>query len=334
MRIGELLLQQKKLQRADLERVAAEVKPGECLVSTLIRRGLIDFDDGARALGEQMGAPCALAKHITGRDKTVVKLIPAELGRAACALPIGRTSGGALIVCVREPTPALKVQLEAAARCDVLMVVTPVRRLQDLVEQEYGRSPVEEFDVDFSSSVEVVPPPKMPPPPDMDALDPDSVRLALTDLDDARVDKDFTQSGQFTIPRAPTMPPRMTIEVVRAAFDRAQTRDAATDSAVGFLAGHWTAGLVLLVREGAAVGYRGHNVRLPETVRVPYGQLPTLSRALKPALATSASPAVVPVLVKGAPVAVIAAGDPLGDADEAMLGKLAELLSRTYERLA
>ena len=39
----------------------------------------------------------------------------------------------------------------------------------------------------------------------MDALDPDSVRLALTDLDDVRVDKDHTQSGQFALPRAQTL---------------------------------------------------------------------------------------------------------------------------------
>jgi hypothetical protein len=243
MRIGELLLQQKKLQRADLERVLRELTPGQCLVSALIDRGLITFDDGSRALGEQKGVPCALAKHIEGRDLDVVKLIPAELGRAATVLPIGRTSGGALIVCVRDPNPALLAQLQAAAKTEILMVVTPLHRLIELVELEYGLSPSEEFDVDFSSSVEVV-----PPPPDMDALDPDSVRLALTDLDDARVDKDFTQSGQFTIPRAPTVPPRMTLDLVKAALDRAQGRDAATDAAVGMIAGHWSSGLVLAVR--------------------------------------------------------------------------------------
>lgn len=333
MRIGELLVEQRVLQPADLERVRANRRPGTRLVSALIETGVLAFDDGARALGQHKGIAAALAKHLNGRDPEVVKLLPAELGRAACALPIGRTSGGALIVCVRDPAPALLDRLREALKTEVLMVIAPAQRLEDLIELEYGAPPVDEFDVDFSSSVEVMPPPKGPPMPDMDALDPDSVRLALTDLDDARVDKDFSQSGMFAIPRTPTAPPKVTLDIVKVALDRATGRDAATDAVMGFIAGHWNAGLVLAIKDGSAVGHRGHNVKLPETVRVPYGPLPNLSRALRPALSNPTSPTIAPVLVKGTPVAVIAVGDPLGEIDGAALGKLAELLARAYERL-
>jgi hypothetical protein len=333
MRIGELLVEQRKLQRSDLDRVLADRRPGTRLVSALIETGVLAFDDGARALGEHKGVPAALAKHLNGRDPDVVKLLPAELGRAACALPIGRTSAGTLIVCVRDPEAALLDRLRGALQTDILMVIAPAQRLEDLIELEYGAPPVDEFDVDFSSSVEVMPPPKAPPVPDMDALDPDSVRLALTDLDDVRVDKDFTQSGVFAIPRAPSTPPKMTLDIVKVALDRASGRDAATDAVMGFIAGHWSAGLVLAIKEGSAVGHRGHNVKLPETVRVPFGPLPNLSRALRPALSNPTSPTIAPVLVKGSPVAVIAVGDPVGQVDGAALGRLAELLARAYERL-
>ena len=329
MRIGELLVEQRMLQPAALDRVLANRRPGMRLVSALIETGVLAFDDGARALGQHKGIAAALAKHLNGRDPEVVKLLPAELGRVACALPIGRTSGGALIVCVRDPAPALLARLREALKTEILMVIAPAQRLEDLIELEYGAPPVDEFDVDFSSSVEVMPPPM----PDMDALDPDSVRLALTDLDDARVDKDFTQSGTFAIPRAPTAPPRVTLDILKVALDRATGRDAATDAVVGFIAGHWNAGLVLAIKDGSAVGHRGHNVKLPETVRVPYGPLPNLSRALRPALSNPTSPTIAPVLVKGAPVAVIAVGDPLGEIEGAALGRLAELLARAYERL-
>lgn len=333
MRIGELLLQHGKLRRSDLERALAEVPPGRRLGSFLVATGLVELDDLSRALGEQKGVPCALAKHLAGRDPELAALIPTELGRAACALPIGRTSGGALIVCVRDPAPALLAQLQAATRTEILMVIAPAQRLEHLVETAYGSSPVDEFDVDLSTNLGVVPPPKEPPPPDMDALDPDSVRLALTDLDDARVAKDYTQSGQFAIPRAPTAPPRVTLDVVKSALERATGRDSATDAIMGFIAGHWTAGLVLALRDGSAVGYRGHNVKLPETVRLPFGPADTLARALRPALAGATAPVVAPVLVKGSPVAAIAVGDPLGEVDGAALRKLAELLGRAYERL-
>lgn len=350
MRIGELLVEQKKLRRSDLDRVLAEQPTGKRLVSILIARGLIELDDGARALGEQKGVPCALSKHLDGRDPAVAKLVPATLGRESCVLPLGRTSGGALIVACRDPQPALLKALESAVGSEVLMVVAPATRLENLVETEYGAAAHDEFDVDFGSSVEVA-----PPPPDMSALDPDSVRLALTDLDDVRVDKDFTQSGQFTLPRAQTAPPGpMSFDVAKTSLERATSRDAVTDVAIACIAGRWNAGLVLLVRDQQALGYRGHNVKLPETVTIALTQPSTVARAvetkkpssqaavgpaqagLKHALANATALAAAPVLVKGLAVAVLAVGDPVGTpAEDALadLGKLAELLGRALERL-
>lgn len=398
MRIGELLVEHRKLRRGDLDRVVAEQTPDRRLASLLIARGLIEFDDASRALGEQSGVPCALAKHLAGRDPALAKLIPAELGRASCALPIGRTSGGALIVCVRDPAPALLATLQAAAKAEVLMVIAPQQRLEHLIQTAYGDASVDEFDVDFSSSVEVAPPPPQAPPmPDMGALDPDSVRLALTDLDDARVDKDFTQSGQFstTTPpyasRAPTRPitepPLMSrtptkpmtepparartepgritlppsppsLETIQAALEQETSREGATDRAVAYIAGRWVTGVVLAIRNDRAVGYRGHNVKLPETVSIDLTQPSVVSRAVeakKPAAglgqdplvkalayhhgATIAHPASVvaaPVLVRTLPVAVLVVGDPIageGDVEDATaaLGKLAHLLGKAYE---
>ena len=350
MRIGELLVEHRKLRRADLDRVLAEQPPDRRLCSLLITRGLVDFDDAARALGEQKGVACALAKHLAGRDPELAKLIPATLGRESCALPLGRTSGGALIVATRDPAPALLAALEAAVKSEILMVIAPAQRLMTLIEQAYGATPHDEFDVDFSSSVEVA-----PPPPDMDALDPDSVRLALTDLDDVRVDKDFTQSGTFNLPRAQTAPPApMSLEIAKVSLERVTSREAAADVAISFAAGRWQAALVLALRDNQGIGLRGHNVKLPEMVNLALTQPSTLSRAieskkpsinagngpaqaaLKHALAGAATPAVAPVFVRGIPAAAIAVGDPLGDPTDAALaelGKVADLLGRTYERL-
>jgi hypothetical protein len=391
MRIGELLVEHKKLRRSDLDRVLAEQTSDRRLASLLIARGLIEFDDASRALGEQKGVPCALAKHLAGRDPALTKLIPAELGRASCALPIGRTSGGALIVCARDPAPALLATLQAAAKAEVMMVIAPAQRLEHLIQTTYGSAEEHEFDVDFSSSVEVE-----PPPPDMDALDPDSVRLALTDLDDARVDKDFTQSGQLPPPpyasrtptrpitepplslsrtatkpmteppaRARTEPGRISLppappslETIQTALEHETSRAGATDRALSYIAGRWVTGLVLALQDGRAIGYRGHNVKLPETVSIELTQTSAISRAIDakkpvpglaqeplakalayhhgPTIAQPANIAAAPVLVRGQPVAVLAVGDPIagpGDAEDAIaaLGKLAHLLGKAYE---
>jgi len=235
MRIGELLIEQRKLGAGDLTRALGDKPADKRLGSFLIAKGLIDFDDMSRALGEQKGVACALAKHLAGRDPALAKLIPAELGRGSCALPIGKSSKGSVIVCVRDPEPALLRALEQAIKHDILMVVAPASRLEHLVAEAYGTASAEEFDIDFDIGADPPPtsrvargplptppmpfqrveppnqfprpdtPPPLPPLPDMDALDPESIRLSLTDLDDVRVTKDHAQSGQVS--KAGTLPP-------------------------------------------------------------------------------------------------------------------------------
>jgi hypothetical protein len=315
MRIGELLVEQRKLRQSELTRALADKPADKRLCSFLIAKGLVDFDDAARALGEQRRVPCALAKHIAGRDPALAKLIPAELGRSAWALPIGRASNGQLIVCVRDPGPALLAQLERATKAQVTMVITPSARLENLVRESYGDAPVDEFDVDFSSSVEdnpiaPAPPPPMPPPlPDMAALDPESIRLSLTDLDDDRVEKDPTQSGQLPIvgrattpppitPAAPVVPaiatPRtpkrastdpkvtrpMSVDMMRLGLEHSATREAATDLVLAYVATRWQTGLVFAVRDRMAIGYRGHGVIAPESISLPLGAPSTIQHAI------------------------------------------------------
>jgi hypothetical protein len=219
MRIGELLLGQKKVRQSELARCVEEKasQPGRRLVSLLIRSGALEFDDGSRALGEQHGMPCVLAKHLAGRDPELTKLIPNELARALCALPIGRTKG-ALIVCVRDPGAQLKSQLETTVHGEVMLVISPAMRLEGLISDVYGPAPADEFDVSVDSQLELPPAPKpfakLPPIPDMSSLDPESVRLALTDLDDARVTKDIaphkiSAAMMSVLPPSPTLPPPM-----------------------------------------------------------------------------------------------------------------------------
>ena len=365
MRIGDLLLERRVVRQSELALALEEqaLSEGRRLCSLLISRGAIEFDDAARALGDHRGVPCALAKHLQHRDPKLAGLIPAELGRMSCALPIGKTSGGALIVCVRDPAPALLATLQRTTRTEVLMVITPATRLELLIAASYGADPSDEFDVDLASAVGLPPapppepqrmrpaPPAMPPPPDVDMLDPDSVRLALSDLDDIRVAKDFSQSGiiippnmssssaagRITNQRATLPKLAPSIEMTREQLELTDTRDHATDLAMAFVAGRWRSGIVMVVRESTAIGYRSHgldasgdiaNIALsleqPSTIERaiqtarPSQQLPVtsaqteLSRLLgKPTQIIAA-----PVAVAGRVVAVVAVGDSIhGAAD-------------------
>jgi hypothetical protein len=436
MRIGELLIEQRKVRASDLTRVLAD-KPGDKrLVSLLIAQGLVDFDDASRALGEQRGVACALSKHLAGRDPTLAKLIPAELGRGSCALPIGKSSKGSVIVCVRDPAPALMRALEQAIKSDVLMVIAPSARLEQLVAEAYGTASTEELDIDFDLAhdlpaptpsrvtrgplstppmpfqrIEESPrqfpradtPAPLPPLPDMDALDPESIRLSLTDLDDVRVTKDHSQSGAVPKVGSSTLPPAnkplttpppmsalgavpsmsalaagtvtsrpaadskppatakpiarpMSLETMAHGLEAATTREAATDLVLSYIATRWSAGLVLAIRDKAAIGYRGHGVAAPELVTVSLGSPSTVQRAVQTrfvsieapagvgqsalchALNKPQAPAAAPIMVGGQPVAVIAVSDPIEgpqarDIAAADLALLAEALGSAYKRI-
>ena len=310
MRIGELLVEQRKLRQSELTRALADKAADKRLCSFLITKGLVDFDDASRALGEQRRVPCALAKHLAGRDPALAKLIPSELGRSAWALPIGRASNGHVIVAVRDPGPALLAQLQRATKSEVTMVITPSARLEHLVRESYGDAPVDEFDIDFSSNVDDNPiapsshKTPAPPMPDMDALDPESIRLSLTDLDDQGVRKDPTQSGQIPIVgrSGTTTPPTslpaiatpkptrartdpavtrpMTLDMMKIGLEHATSREAATDLVLAYVGTRWQTALVLALRDRNAIGYRGHGVIAPESISLPLGTPSTIQHAI------------------------------------------------------
>jgi hypothetical protein len=445
MRIGEILVAAGQLKKDDLARIVMEQpRTGRRLVSLLVGRGVLDFDIASRALGEQKGVPCALAKHLEHRDTELVGALPGALARSCCALPITKTRSGALIVCVRDPSPELLQALREATGLEIVMIIAPATRLQSLVDEVYGAVPTDEFDVELGTGSPSQQ--QQPPAPDASLLNPDSIQLALTSLDDVRVAKDPSQSGQLraqsTMPpmnrsigaqpttpppnrpqsalgattpspnrqqsalagttpppnrqqsalsgttpppnrqqsalattpptdrtpsSQPTQPPptraagqRVTmtpvapsLDTTKLALDQATSRDAATDLAMTFVAGRWVTGAVLAIRGDAAIGYRGHRVKLIDKVALSLTKPSLVQRAIEgrtavkadgpvadPIVALLDTPeeaVIAPVLVGGHVVAVIAVGDPVLEGDHqgatADLRKLADALSDAYERI-
>jgi hypothetical protein len=383
VRIGDLLLAKGLVRASDLARAVAEQPgSGKRLCSLLVTHGALDFDDAARALGEQRGCPCALAKHLENRDPALLALISAEMGRVSNVLPIGRTSTGTLIVAARDPAPALRATLERMLGA-ITLVITPASRLEQLISSAYGAAPHDEFDIDLDSAVDLQPlwpeasAPVMstpsPPPADVDMLDPDSIRMALSDLDDERVSKDPTQSGLLQVNamasassaamklsktntsgafRLPDAAP--TIEKTKVALAQAANRDTASDAAMSFVAGRWRSGAIVVIRDGTAIGYRGHGIADLAELHLPLRLASTIQRAFETKQLASASPpspaqdqlvrvlhasviAAAPVVVADNVIAVIATGDSiLGAADTSAhneLGELAQALAAAYDRI-
>ncbi|MGE0546233.1 MAG: hypothetical protein AB7O24_12315 [Kofleriaceae bacterium] len=201
-RIGEILLARGFVTQAQLDTALADQRPGQRLCSLLIQRGQLDKDHAAQALGEQHGVAAVTSRHLEGRDRQLANRLPAALGRTRAMLPIGKASDGSLIVCVRDPSDKIRAELWRALPDErIVLAVAAACVIEGLVGLVYATidndDPVSEFDVDLSTGVESAVPAVTgnvtgtgePPAPNLS-------EFTLVELDDLRVAKDHTQSGQ------------------------------------------------------------------------------------------------------------------------------------------
>ncbi len=401
MRIGELLLERSWVDEAGLERVLAEQQETKVRLCTLlVARDLLDFDHAARALGDQHRVPCALIRHLEYRDPELARLLPAALARQLLAVPIGRGKNDELVVCVRDPSDAVRAALADATQLSIVLAVAPIGLLARHVNAAYARQPTsqvpripvrrattvppaEEFDVDMSTG----PVPLIQVPQE----DYDSIPFAsfnLVELDDVGVTKDFTQhSGQFAIPRRPPtdddddlpieiprgviepavgrkptrdVPRGPTLRETLAELEHAKSSDDATEIAMAYVVGRWASSLLFMIKEGAALGHRGHGPNLSAAavgaVAVPLGAPSIVSLAhdarkiakevppnagaiqarLTNLLGLPDAPVAAPIVVGNHVAAVLAVGDPQGDpigTDRAELEKLCAALGTAYARV-
>jgi hypothetical protein len=232
MQIGQILVEQRWVEPDALARALAEQRPsGKRICSLLIARGLLDPDNAARALANQHNVPGVLQKHLENRDQALARLLPPAFARACFALPIGRTRNNELIVCVRDPRPELRAIIASTVRGPVVIAVAPAHQLEQLLKSTYEAMPSParpadaSVDVDLSTRTiptlsDVVP---AAPPRELEEVEvdlhtrqiaiigdglSDLGSMTLVELDDVRVAKDPTQSGQqaTVLPRTTTTP--------------------------------------------------------------------------------------------------------------------------------
>lgn len=368
MRIGELLLEHSWVHGPDLARALGEQRhTNQRLCSLLISRGLLDPDHAARALGEQHQVAAVLQRHFENRDRSLVRLLPAALARAWFALPIGRNRDGELIVCVRDPRPELAAIL-APNGDRIVLAVGPASQLERLIDGAYNErvDPSDDFEVDMTTGsvdVEV----DLGSGPIVLGVRSDNAladlgSMTLVELDDDRVDKDPTQSGSLAVAgmRSTTIPPfaALTIDGTIAAIDAAGSRDAATDLAMRFAHARWAATLLLTIKDGAALGHRGHGTLLsndavqaialplgaPSIIKLahdsrriasepPPGSGPIQERLLR-LLGQPSAPTAAPITIAGRVACVLVVGDSIGGGQPAHdLERLAGALADAYARV-
>ena len=302
MRLGELLVAAGWIDPALVDAaLARQRRGGPRLGAILVGAGLISADDIARGLARQRGVPAALERHLAQRDPALAAVLPAAVAVPMAALPIAWSRGAqgmSLVVCFRDPTPehvaevarAVGVPVIPAVACEVV-----VARALAETYPEVEASPGGALDVD-------------PATDDADAVDvdfdePSAPVFTLVDLDDGRVHRDATQidvmpargaSGALGAARAASSPvaapapppvaepppvaapPPPSLDATLAAIAAATSRDVIAELAIAFARGGWRGAVVLVVREGLAVGHRGFGGQVTDaalaSLLIPLGQ--------------------------------------------------------------
>jgi hypothetical protein len=231
MQIGKILVEQRWVEPEALAQALADQQAsGKRICSLLIARGALDPDNAARALANQHNVPGVLQKHLENRDHALARLLPAAFARACLALPIGRTRNNELIVCVRDPRPEFRAIIASAVGGPVVIAVAPAHQLEQLIKSTYEAIPGPrrvDASVDVDLSTRTIPTltdvPPAAPRRELEEVDvdlhtrqiaiigdglADLGSMTLVELDDLRVAKDPTQSGQqaAVLPRTTTTP--------------------------------------------------------------------------------------------------------------------------------
>lgn len=287
-RIGDLLLRDGQIRLEDVDdglRVSHERRTR--LASALVSLGRISIDVAARALAAQQGVPAVLEKHLAGRDLALISLIPASVAWAHAALPIALQRSGALIVCVRDPSPEAQAQLEEVSGRSVVMAVTPEIALLQLIDEAYPQRASSEpgIPIEIDVQVETGPVARLA----ADALD--LGNLQLVDLDDHGVEKDPDASSPHI--RLPGQAQRITgshaaiparrtlaLDPALVAMTSAEDHDDVIEALLAFLRHRFQAGVVFMVKDGLALAQAGFGVDVADgaitALALPLAQSPML----------------------------------------------------------
>jgi len=346
-RIGEILLLRESIDSQQLMQAIRDQadRPGERLVSMLIKRTQLDPDEGALALSEQTGFPAALQRHLEGRHEDTHALMPAPLAQRWVVLPVGRAREGTLVVCARDPTPILAAALRHALDTPIKLAVAPAILVERLISSVYGPvAPVEGAEQ----------PSAQPAPPSI--ADIGAVTVDEHDMRPPRtVSRMFRgrpDSGLMAAAR-----PLDTLEATLQEIDHAFSIAAVERQVLAYAAQRWRAALLVKIVDGIAMGHRGHGERLgsAEAFMIPVSS-PTLIQIahdtrdiaveqpqsevqsrLADLLGDAEDPVAGPAISNGRVEAVLVVGDPLGGTlrdTVAELERLVDALGAGYQRFA
>jgi type IV pilus assembly protein PilB len=138
VRIGELLLKEKRISAAQLqEALAYQKEHGGKLGANLVKMGYVKDEEITALLSKQYGVPSiALAQFEI--DPAVIKLVPSETARKYQIVPLSR-AGATLTIAMTDPTNVFAMDdVKFMTGYNVEPVVASETAVLDSIDKYYG----------------------------------------------------------------------------------------------------------------------------------------------------------------------------------------------------
>lgn len=136
-RLGEILLNQKVITQAELDKALAyQRQQGGLMGKILVDMNVVTEEEVALALTAQYGFPFLPLENYE-IDNTVTRLVPEHVARQYCLVPIDRI-GNALTVAMADPSNVQAIEdIELLTRCVVQTFVSTPSDIIKAIEHCY-----------------------------------------------------------------------------------------------------------------------------------------------------------------------------------------------------
>jgi len=138
-RLGDILIRRGDITKEQLEKaLASQKKEGSYLGEILIRLGFVEERDIVVALVVQCNLPYIAIQNYD-IDKSILKLIPAELAQKYHVIPLDRV-GDILSVVMADPLNAeVKEELQTVTNCKVAPFIATKTEIEEAIDRWYGK---------------------------------------------------------------------------------------------------------------------------------------------------------------------------------------------------
>lgn len=295
MKLGTMLLRDGRITQAQLDQAIAEQgRRGGRLGTVLFELGMLDADALTVYLGLELGIPIATRAVLDRAKRAAVRLLSPELAERFVCVPL-LVQDRALVAAIKDPLDLLALdELSMQTGMRLIPRVAPELRLHYYVERYFGvprpkryadlGERVVEVRRPSADSVEPPPPPLpgLPPPSRKPAQPPAAPAPALRpvpastapppDEDELAIEMEAEPGEVAQVaaaappsrPQRPSKPPPslvgsapLTFEDATAHMTQVSSRSEVADVLLGFARTLFDVGVVCMVRDDLAFGWKG-----------------------------------------------------------------------------